>query len=425
MKKIGRNDPCPCGSGKKYKKCCLPKDEEKELREDEAELRSQSLLPKDRFEEGGAQDTLTSAKHSVEEERSFNETMRTLTRYKEIKNTNEMLDAAKGLLEEKDLATDFAIEILEPIHNKLGAEGRHLEAVGLFDLFGEKNRETYDDARSIFDKFLVYHYIFLNDLSGIKMILDRFQSDVEHSIDDYFEVLAALECSGHWMASLKSCQQTQKKIVASHEIMVWGKDELTEKLVMLTFLEYVFAEIKESRNAGELIRTLQEYVGTDEKETPHYQRILGILEGKDQTTWTIDDFPYNDTGFNNLTYLSMGFVRWFGEKYGHRALGLAENSREEAESYLKDSGKKTFFRFNHDKLDRYLSHLLRFPSMQNHRAMLALEGVRDFFIFAQEQGLVDANMLREVNRSYDILLPQVKKIIGEELWKYSWRPSLT
>ena len=23
--KIGRNDPCPCGSGKKYKKCCITK----------------------------------------------------------------------------------------------------------------------------------------------------------------------------------------------------------------------------------------------------------------------------------------------------------------------------------------------------------------------------------------------------------------
>ena len=23
--KIGRNDPCPCGSGKKYKQCCLTK----------------------------------------------------------------------------------------------------------------------------------------------------------------------------------------------------------------------------------------------------------------------------------------------------------------------------------------------------------------------------------------------------------------
>jgi preprotein translocase subunit SecA len=22
VKEVGRNDPCPCGSGKKYKKCC-------------------------------------------------------------------------------------------------------------------------------------------------------------------------------------------------------------------------------------------------------------------------------------------------------------------------------------------------------------------------------------------------------------------
>jgi len=27
MPKIGRNDPCPCGSGRKYKQCCLPKDQ--------------------------------------------------------------------------------------------------------------------------------------------------------------------------------------------------------------------------------------------------------------------------------------------------------------------------------------------------------------------------------------------------------------
>ncbi|MBR2386384.1 SEC-C domain-containing protein [bacterium] len=24
-KDVGRNDPCPCGSGKKYKNCCLNK----------------------------------------------------------------------------------------------------------------------------------------------------------------------------------------------------------------------------------------------------------------------------------------------------------------------------------------------------------------------------------------------------------------
>jgi tetratricopeptide (TPR) repeat protein len=27
MTKPGRNDPCPCGSGQKYKRCCLPKEQ--------------------------------------------------------------------------------------------------------------------------------------------------------------------------------------------------------------------------------------------------------------------------------------------------------------------------------------------------------------------------------------------------------------
>jgi SEC-C motif-containing protein/antitoxin Xre/MbcA/ParS-like protein len=35
MDKIGRNDPCPCGSGKKYKKCCLMKEEEVSARQRE------------------------------------------------------------------------------------------------------------------------------------------------------------------------------------------------------------------------------------------------------------------------------------------------------------------------------------------------------------------------------------------------------
>ena len=33
MAKAGRNDPCPCGSGKKYKKCCQLKDEAAEHEE--------------------------------------------------------------------------------------------------------------------------------------------------------------------------------------------------------------------------------------------------------------------------------------------------------------------------------------------------------------------------------------------------------
>ena len=47
MGKIGRNSPCPCGSGEKYKKCCLPKHEEQRCQQ-----LSRSNLPiEERFED--------------------------------------------------------------------------------------------------------------------------------------------------------------------------------------------------------------------------------------------------------------------------------------------------------------------------------------------------------------------------------------
>lgn len=30
--KVGRNEKCPCGSGKKYKSCCYEKDKDEEIK---------------------------------------------------------------------------------------------------------------------------------------------------------------------------------------------------------------------------------------------------------------------------------------------------------------------------------------------------------------------------------------------------------
>ena len=53
MGKIGRNDLCPCGSGKKYKKCFLAKDEEKRFLADSPPINSEAeeIDPDESFEE--------------------------------------------------------------------------------------------------------------------------------------------------------------------------------------------------------------------------------------------------------------------------------------------------------------------------------------------------------------------------------------
>ena len=46
MTRIGRNDPCPCGSGKKYKNCCLNKDRAKRIHESAWQQGEQVILDK-------------------------------------------------------------------------------------------------------------------------------------------------------------------------------------------------------------------------------------------------------------------------------------------------------------------------------------------------------------------------------------------
>jgi hypothetical protein len=44
--RVGRNDPCPCGSGKKYKNCCLNKDRAQRLRESAWQRQEQVTVEK-------------------------------------------------------------------------------------------------------------------------------------------------------------------------------------------------------------------------------------------------------------------------------------------------------------------------------------------------------------------------------------------
>ncbi len=404
MKKIGRNDPCPCGSGKKYKKCCLGKEEEKSFREQNPASKSGAKI---RHDEG-----------SFEDERILKE-------YQKLKKTEERIDFVKNLFPlEEDFATEYMIEIFSPLHDELGSAGRHAEAVELFHLFSKENRGIYKDAYSAFDEMLVYHHIFLNDLEGIRMILERFHSAPDQNIDNYMDVLTALECHGHYRIAMGSYQQTRKKIISSQGIIGWGKDEFIEKIAALTILDYLFEEEKTIRNPDDLFKTLQEYSQTDGAETGHYQRILTILEGKEKSKWTVQDFVSGETGFRNLVYLSMEFVRWLKERYGLKVLGLGENYREETVAFLHGLGKKSLLAFSNKKMDGYLARHLRFPVFKQGKALLALEGTKEFFAFLHQQGLTDADTLKEVNHSYDVFKKQIERILGESLWKYSWREML-
>ncbi len=80
--KIGRNDPCPCGSGKKYKNCCLSKNQEAEkslLGKRKITVKSLSeanpgqLAPKEKTEEQSSRKAVVD--YAALMERSFGEAL--------------------------------------------------------------------------------------------------------------------------------------------------------------------------------------------------------------------------------------------------------------------------------------------------------------------------------------------------------------
>ena len=65
MAKIGRNDPCACGSGKKYKKCCMARDEAAARAVQPAGVSARRPSLASFFQEHDERDELTEASNAV------------------------------------------------------------------------------------------------------------------------------------------------------------------------------------------------------------------------------------------------------------------------------------------------------------------------------------------------------------------------
>jgi tetratricopeptide (TPR) repeat protein len=124
MAKPGRNDPCHCGSGKKYKKCCQPKDETAEhevIAKEQAER-------EERAEARRLQKRVAKAEFlaRVAEAAAVNEELEKLTAA-----SNAAVELVKaGKLEEAELAARDLLERFPHVHDGWDRLGMVHEARG-------------------------------------------------------------------------------------------------------------------------------------------------------------------------------------------------------------------------------------------------------------------------------------------------------
>ncbi len=247
MAKTGRNAPCPCGSSKKYKKCCLKKDEEQraELRmqinrnqktektvNSEEFIRNSSVLQdenesedmdhvfddeygQDRFETDfdydddfewdlEDDDGLPPEKDTYrlnlpeisEEESSLIDDW--YEKYKEIDDPDEIKNHLDSFISEYPHLVDHLElheEVLFEIIFGLFKQNRHAEVVTLLEKIRLQYPMTYEQNHGYYDLNLVAYKIATNKKDHIPPLLHYFKANPDKDPDNLFQLIDLLKLS--------------------------------------------------------------------------------------------------------------------------------------------------------------------------------------------------------------------------------------
>jgi len=163
MPKPGRNDPCPCGSGKKYKHCCLAKDQAAELAPaiaQRAALQAQK------------------ADQAARQEHDRAELMQSLSTFRDAMALEAASNAVIGLVDagRLDEAEQAARELL----------ARYPEVHDGYDRLGmvHEARGQFREAADCYRKVIEYDAGFVDCFLELIVKLEGHMAEAEHAAND-------------------------------------------------------------------------------------------------------------------------------------------------------------------------------------------------------------------------------------------------
>jgi predicted Zn-dependent protease len=133
MSKVGRNEPCPCGSGKKYKRCCLERDRVAEV----ARVQEKQLALRDVMR--AMADHLQGDFDDVEETEERADEVQELVEAGQLDDAEQMCRELVAEFPKEPAYVEQLGEIFEARGQERAAAVEYRGAVAIFDELGEGN----------------------------------------------------------------------------------------------------------------------------------------------------------------------------------------------------------------------------------------------------------------------------------------------
>jgi hypothetical protein len=415
--KIGRNDSCHCGSGKKYKKCCMKKDKEAAQTRQEVEQTGQlsGLTPPQRPPE--PPDPQQEAIDAIWDKfQTANYEGQIALFHKTLEEGAELIDG------------EMAFEFLNTIYYKSVERNERDRFEALAEALGEQLPDVYAAEAGYISGWRITNAVADGRFDDIPAMANQMAQAAEKNIDQFFNLMDLLAYHNQLATLISATTIAWPQVKDSTTIL--GIDEFANQATDYIVFNYLTQTTTPDSNDPTLLAQIAPYMDLN---LDLFSEYIAGLANQGKHTWTMDDFefdpPESDTSFGwddedeeetvdegrrNLHQLTVEFLGYLYHQedipYAKGALARAEiyeyilrrydGELEPHEPMIKPKGgrkRKSGPRQpqhplcpDRNTFDHFLADLLHFINPQYYKAATTLELVPAWLHFLESRQLIDA-----------------------------------
>ncbi len=453
----GRNDPCPCGSGKKYKKCCLKKDEEARraaLAEAERAARAAAAAPlwpltpaAEHLPPDAEMDDASWDEPEPEDEADFEADLAPFDARWEAFEAAEDCDGQIAIflatMDEEALDADFAFEMMDFIYQATVASGERDRFDALVALLRQRLPDVYAHDAHYYADWLISNALAAGRLDALPALADELANTAGDHLDVVSRVFDQLAYHGQLAVLAAAMRRAWPLVKDAGGIFEWAISEFAERALTVAMLDYV--ERTADPDAAELEALSADFDITLVRPEGAAQFVAHIT-GQAERRWTLDDFdltehrrrkgapePAAADGRTNLYDLTVEFQGYLRREEGV-SYAKGELARDQIQQYIleryagklsgnddrretRKTGRKArslspvhLLCPDRDTLNRYLVGLLRFFSSKPYRAAALFEMLPAWLRFLEARELIDTGQRDRTLHELSSLVPDLIKV---------------
>jgi hypothetical protein len=305
--KVGRNAPCPCGSGKKYKKCCLGKDKPQT---DSAPKKPLS------FEPVPVPENIVQVNQQASDYES-------------------RIRLFHQRLEDGQINNDTAFDLLDNIYLEAVQRNERDRFDAMVDKLREMKPDVYAQERQYFLDWKITNAVVAKRWDKVSELVKEMATHAPDNLDTFDPIFDQLSYYGQLTILTEIAKIAWSGIKVSKDLFKWAIDEFQGQAMDWVMFDYIETHSSPYAADPELIAKLSFF--TDDLQSDQIERFIAGITGQQEKTWKIGDFDVNapDIAQQHLFELMTEFPGYL-RRVEHVPYSKGQMAQEHLYLYIRD-----------------------------------------------------------------------------------------